>query len=81
MIFRPFLAAFFIRLAIIGCASVVLEPINKSTSARSKSSNVLVGDPLPNIVARPATLGACQVRLQPSILLLPMAVRMNFCKI
>ena len=78
VILRPDLVAFLIRFAIIGCASVVLEPINKRTSALSKSSTVLVGEPLPNIVARPATLGACHVRLQPSILLLPMIVRINF---
>src|SRR6185369_8949877 len=32
-----------------------------------------------NTVARPATLGACHVRLQLSMLLLPRTVRLNFC--
>ncbi len=35
--------------------------------------------PMPKTVARPTTLGACQVRLQESMLLLPTAVRANFC--
>ena len=35
--------------------------------------------PAPNTVARPTTLGACQVRLQLSMLLVPMATRANFC--
>ncbi len=34
---------------------------------------------MPNTVARPATLGACQVRLQLSMLFEPMTVRANFC--
>ena len=33
----------------------------------------------PNTVARPTTLGACHVRLQLSMLLLPMATRHSFC--
>ncbi len=35
--------------------------------------------PAPKTVARPTTEGACQVRLQESMLFVPMAVRMNFC--
>src|SRR6202163_4594074 len=38
-----------------------------------------VPPPAPNTVARPATLGACQVRLQLSMLLLPITTRVNFC--
>jgi hypothetical protein len=38
-----------------------------------------VPPPAPKTVARPATLGACQVRLQLSMLLLPRTVRENFC--
>src|SRR5438876_8632858 len=38
-----------------------------------------VPPPAPNTVARPATLGACQVRLQLSMLLLCMTARVNFC--
>ena len=34
--------------------------------------------PAPKTVARPATLGACQVRLQLSMLLLPRTARENF---
>jgi hypothetical protein len=39
----------------------------------------LVPPPAPNTAARPATLGACQVRLQLSILFVPMTLRTNFC--
>src|SRR5262249_30762910 len=35
--------------------------------------------PAPNTVARPTTLGACQVRLQLSMLLVPKATRASFC--
>ncbi len=38
-----------------------------------------VPPPAPNTVARPATLGACQVRLQLSIWLQPITTRTNFC--
>ncbi len=34
--------------------------------------------PAPNTVARPTTEGACQVRLQESMLFDPMAMRANF---
>ena len=34
---------------------------------------------MPNTVARPATLGACQVRLQLSMLFEPITMRANFC--
>ena len=37
--------------------------------------------PIPKTVARPTTLGACQVRLQLSILLLFITTRANFCAI
>ena len=49
------------------------------TSASSASLYELVPPPAPNTVARPATLGACQVRLQLSMLLLCITERMNFC--
>jgi len=45
-------------------------------SVFSISSYELV--PPPKTVARPTTLGACQVRLQLSMLLLPMTERVNF---
>src|SRR6478672_3455193 len=39
----------------------------------------LVPPPAPNTVARPTTLGACQVRLQLSTLFVPRTTRANFC--
>jgi hypothetical protein len=38
----------------------------------------LVIAPEPKVVARPATEGACQVRAQLSMLLVPITARMNF---
>src|SRR6267378_52922 len=63
----------------MGCVSRAFEPqrITKSVSSTSRYDEV--PPPAPNTVARPATLGACQVRLQLSTLLLPMATRVNFC--
>src|SRR3989442_11594364 len=46
--------------------------------ASSISTYELVPPPAPTTVARPTTLGACQVRLQLSMLLLPSTWRMNF---
>ena len=48
------------------------------TFASSTSRYEVVPPPAPKTAARPATLGACQVLLQLSMLLLPTAVRMNF---
>src|SRR5688572_25284680 len=48
-------------------------------SVFATSSYELVPPPAPNTVARPTTLGACQVRLQLSMLLLPRTCRENFC--
>ena len=48
------------------------------TSVSSASRYDEVPPPAPNTVARPATLGACQVRLQLSMLLLCMTARVNF---
>src|SRR5437879_8192638 len=48
-------------------------------SVSSTSRYELVPPPAPKTVARPATLGACQVRLQLSMLLLPNTARLNFC--
>src|SRR4029450_10035423 len=50
----------------------------RKRSVCSASRYELVPPPAPNTVARPATLGACQVRLQLSMLLLPRTVRLNF---
>jgi len=44
-----------------------------------RSRYELVPPPAPNTVARPATEGACQVRLQLSMLLLPRTTRRDFC--
>ncbi len=46
--------------------------------ASSTSRYELVPPPAPNTVVRPTTLGACQVRLQLSMLLVPSASRANF---
>ena len=54
-------------------------PHRRTTSVSSISRYELVPPPAPNTVARPATEGACQVRLQLSMLLLPRTVRTNFC--
>src|SRR3954449_3441631 len=48
------------------------------TSVSSTSRYELVPPPAPNTVARPTTLGACQVRLQLSMLFVPMTTRVNF---
>jgi hypothetical protein len=63
----------------IGCASRAFEPHRRTTSVSSTSRYELVPPPAPKTVARPTTLGACQVRLQLSMLLEPIAARMNFC--
>ena len=49
------------------------------TFVDSISSYELVPPPAPKTVARPTTLGACQVRLHESMLLLPITDRANFC--
>jgi hypothetical protein len=48
-------------------------------SVSSISLYELVPPPIPKTAARPATLGACQVRLQLSMLFEPMTARANFC--
>src|SRR5215207_761377 len=62
----------------IGCVSRALLPHRRTTSVSSISRYELVPPPAPNTIARPATEGACQVRLQLSMLLLPRTVRENF---
>src|SRR4051812_44388875 len=59
----------------IGCASRAFDPHRNTTSVFSASSYEEVEPPAPNTVARPTTLGACQVRLQLSMLLEPNADR------
>jgi hypothetical protein len=63
----------------MGCVSRAFDPQSKMTSVSSTSWYELVPPPAPKTVARPTTLGACQVRLQLSMLLLPMTRRANFC--
>src|SRR6185503_2898232 len=63
----------------IGCVSRALLPHRTIRSVSSTSRYEFVPPPAPNTVARPATLGACHVRLQLSMLLLPRIVRLNFC--
>jgi len=63
----------------IGCVSRALLPQRTIRSVSSASRYELVPPPAPNTIARPATLGACQVRLQLSMLLLPRTARLNFC--
>ena len=48
-------------IAMIGWASVVLDPITNINSESRISSIEFVIAPAPNIVTRPATVGACQV--------------------
>jgi len=56
----PLRTAFFMRSAMIGWFSVVLEPMTKSASLSSISAIELVMAPEPNAVARPATVALCQ---------------------
>src|SRR5258705_6099320 len=62
----------------IGCVSRALLPHRTIRSVSSASRYELVPPPAPNTVARPATLGACQVRLHLSMLVLPSTARLNF---
>src|SRR3954471_23872682 len=62
----------------MGCASRAFDPHRNTTSVFSASSYEEVDPPAPNTVARPTTLGACQVRLQLSMLFVPNADRASF---
>src|SRR5215470_2306776 len=62
----------------IGCASRAFDPQRKAKSQCSASSYELVEPPAPRMVVRPTTEGACQVRLQLSMLLLPKTDRAIF---
>ena len=75
----PLRTARFISMAMMGWASVVLEPMTKSRSASRISWMELVIAPAPNIVTRPATVGACQVAAHWWQLLVPNAARESFC--
>ena len=63
----------------MGCVSRAFDPHRMTRSVSSISLYELVPPPAPKTVVRPTTLGACQVRLQESMLLLPRAARANFC--
>src|SRR6478735_3931651 len=62
----------------IGCASRAFDPQRKEKSQCSASSYELVEPPAPKMVVRPTTEGACQVRLQLSMLLFPNTCRAIF---
>lgn len=62
----------------MGCASRAFEPHITMRSVSSISWYELVPPPAPNTAARPATEGACQVRLQLSMLLEAMTIRAHF---
>jgi hypothetical protein len=47
-----------------GWASVIFEPITRNIFAFANSVKEFVIAPEPNVIARPATVGACQVRAQ-----------------
>src|SRR5262245_9827942 len=63
----------------IGCVSRAFEPQRRITSVSSISRYDEVPPPAPNTVARPTTLGACQVRLHESMLFVPTTWRASFC--
>src|ERR1700750_2275445 len=63
----------------MGCASRAFDPHSRITSVSCTSRYELVPPPAPNTVARPTTLGACQVRLHESMLFEPITWRTNFC--
>ena len=62
----------------MGCVLRALEPHRMMRSVVSISSYADVPPPAPSTAARPATEGACQVRLQLSTLLVWNTVRANF---
>ena len=69
------------RMPRTGCASSALVPTIMMTSGTSvMSAMVLVIAPDPSVVARPATVGACQTRAQLSTLLVCRAQRAIFWK-
>src|SRR5215217_6761970 len=63
----------------MGWACRAFDPHRTMTSVSSASLYELVPPPAPKTVARPTTLGACQVRLHESMLFVPITWRANFC--
>jgi len=57
----------------------MLDPITKNILARENSEKELVMAPDPNVAASPATVGACHVRAQWSMLLVLNTPRKSFC--
>ena len=56
-----FSVARFISIAMMGWASVVFDPMTNMSSVSRISGIEFVMAPAPNMVTRPATVGACQV--------------------
>ena len=79
MSFAPLDTARLTRNASTGWVSVVLVPVAKMSLAFSNSAMELVIAPRPTMTAIPAIVGACQVREQLSMLLVPMTARASFC--
>ena len=75
-----FRTAFLTSKAMTGWFSVVLEPMTKMQSALDISSMELVIAPLPNAIARPATVELCQRRAQWSTLFVPITALASFCE-
>ncbi len=63
----------------MGWALRAFEPHRMMRSVVSISSYEEVPPPAPRTAARPATEGACQVRLHESMLFEPMTTLENFC--
>ncbi len=76
----PRRCAFLMRSAAMGCDSLVLEPMMRTASAVSRSSNEFVIAPLPSDCRRPVTVEAWQSRAQWSTFCVPITARMNFWK-
>ena len=67
IIFAPRASAFLSRVAATGWHSVMFVPMQKITSGLSMSASGFDMAPRPIVAARPATVGACQARLQLSM--------------
>ena len=79
MSLAPFFTARFISMAMIGWASEVLLPMTNIRSVPRISGMEFVMAPAPNMVTRPATVGACHVAAHEWTLLVPKAARASFC--
>lgn len=78
MSLTPLWAASFTFKPTMGWASVVFEPHIRRQSVSSIWEKGVVAAPLPSVVARPATEGACQTRAQLSTLFVPRTALANF---